>query len=110
MRQSTPAESDDGAAGFSFPAVRGKRVTAAFDGGVLLLAPVERAMEICQRRIAARIEASKLGMDIRYVVTSLIERSAEYIYYTPSCPRGQAENLIKLHKTRRASGRTSYQM
>ena len=61
----------------------------------------------CQRRVVARIEASTLGMDIRYVVTSLTEGSAEHIYDTLYCARGQAENLIKLHKTQLASDRTS---
>jgi len=61
----------------------------------------------CQRRVAARIEASMLGMDIRYVVTSLAGGSAEHIYDTLYCARGQAENLIKMHKTQLASDRTS---
>jgi hypothetical protein len=61
----------------------------------------------CQRRVVARIEASTLGMDIRYVVTSLAEGSAEHIYDTLYCARGQAENLIKQHKTQLASDRTS---
>jgi hypothetical protein len=61
----------------------------------------------CRRRVAARIEASTMGMDIRYVVTSLTEGSAEYIHDTLYCARGQAENLIKLHKTQLASDRTS---
>ena len=56
MPQVTPAESDDNAASFSFPAVERKKITAAFDGGrltsdggVLLLAQAERAMGICAR-------------------------------------------------------------
>ncbi|EJU09354.1 transposase of ISsp1 [Sphingomonas sp. LH128] len=61
----------------------------------------------CQRRVAARIEASTLGMDIRYVVTSLTGGSAEYIYDTLYCARGQAENLIKMHKSQLSSDRTS---
>ena len=61
----------------------------------------------CQRRVVARIEASTLGMDIRTVVTSLAAGSAEHIYDTLYCARGQAENLIKLHKTQLASDRTS---
>ena len=61
----------------------------------------------CQRRVAARIEASTLGMDIRYVVTSLTAGSAEHIYDTLYCARGQAENLIKLHKSQLSSDRTS---
>jgi hypothetical protein len=60
-----------------------------------------------QCRVVARIEASTLGMDIRYVVTSLAEGSAEHIYDTLYCARGQAENLIKRHKTQLASDRTS---
>jgi hypothetical protein len=46
-------------------------------------------------------------MDIRYVVTSLTEGSPEHIYDTLYCARGQAENLIKRHKTQLASDRTS---
>ena len=61
----------------------------------------------CRRRVAARIEASTMGMDIRYVVTSLAEGSAEHIYDTLYCARGRAENLIKLHKAQLASDRTS---
>ena len=61
----------------------------------------------CQRRVAARIEASTLGMDIRYVVTSLTKGSAEHIYDTLYCARGRAENLIKMHKAQLASDRTS---
>ena len=60
-----------------------------------------------QRRVAARIEASTLGLDIRYVVTNLEFGSAEWLYDTLYCARGQAENLIKLHKTQLASDRTS---
>jgi len=59
------------------------------------------------RRACARIEATSLGLDIRYVVTSLAAGSAEYIYDTLYCARGQAENLIKMHKGQLASDRTS---
>jgi hypothetical protein len=59
------------------------------------------------RRVVARIEASTLGLDIRFVVTSLGDGSAERIYDTLYCARGQAENLIKLHKTQLKSDRTS---
>jgi hypothetical protein len=61
----------------------------------------------CERRVAARIEASTLGLDIRYVVTNLSHGSAAWLYDTIYCARGQAENLIKLHKTQLASDRTS---
>jgi len=61
----------------------------------------------CARRVAARIEATTNGLDIRYVVTNLPRGSAEWLYDTLYCARGQAENLIKLHKTQLASDRTS---
>jgi hypothetical protein len=59
-----------------------------------------------QRRVVARLEASALGLDPRYVVTTLAE-PAKHLYETTYCDRGQAENLIKLHKTQLASDRTS---
>ena len=71
------------------------------------------------RRVIARIEASmhpdptpdqpdtmRQEIDIRYVVTSL-EGDAERLYEGVYCQRGQAENLIKLHKAQLASDRTS---
>ena len=71
------------------------------------------------RRIIARIEASmqpdptpekpdamRQEIDIRYVVTSL-DGDAERLYEGVYCQRGQAENLIKLHKAQLASDRTS---
>ena len=60
-----------------------------------------------ERRACARIEATTRGLDIRYVVTSLAAGSPEHVYETLYCARGQAENLIKLHKTQLASDRTS---
>ncbi|AOF97416.1 IS1380 family transposase [Sphingobium sp. RAC03] len=60
-----------------------------------------------KRRVVARIEASTMGLDIRFVVTSIELGSAEHIYDTLYCARGQAENLIKLHKTQLKSDRTS---
>jgi hypothetical protein len=61
----------------------------------------------CQRRVAVRIEATQKGLDIRYVVTNLAGGSAEWLYETLYCARGQMENFIKLHKTQLASDRTS---
>ncbi len=60
-----------------------------------------------ERRTCARIEASTLGLDIRFVVTNLADGSAERIYAVIYCARGQAENLIKMHKSQLASDRTS---
>jgi Transposase DDE domain group 1 len=59
------------------------------------------------RRVCARIEATTKGLDIRFVVTSRAEGTAQHIYETLYCARGQAENLIKLHKSQLASDRTS---
>ncbi len=61
----------------------------------------------CKRRVSARIEATTMGLDIRCVVTNLRAGSAEWLYDTLYCARGQAENLIKLHKGQLASDRTS---
>ena len=51
--------------------------------------------------------ATRLGLNIRFVVTNLDHGSAEWLYETLYCARGQAENLIKLHKAQLASDRTS---
>ena len=59
------------------------------------------------RRVAARIEATRLGLDIRFVVTNIATGTAEWLYAGLYCERGQAENLIKLHKAQLASDRTS---
>jgi hypothetical protein len=61
----------------------------------------------CQRRVGARIEAGCNGLDIRYVVTNIARGSAEWLYDVLYCQRGQAENLIKLHKSQLSSDRTS---
>jgi hypothetical protein len=61
----------------------------------------------CQRRVAARIEATPKGLDIRYVVTNLAGGGAEWLYEAMYCARGQMENFIKLHKTQLHSDRTS---
>jgi hypothetical protein len=71
------------------------------------------------RRVIARIEVSlqpdptpthpdgmRQEVDVRYVVTSL-QGDAERLYEGVYCQRGQAENLIKLHKAQLASDRTS---
>lgn len=60
-----------------------------------------------ERRACARIEATTMGLDIRFVVTNLGNGSAEHIYDVIYCARGQAENLIKMHKSQLASDRTS---
>lgn len=47
-----------------------------------------------ERRAVARIEATRLGLDIRFVVTNIEQGSPEWIYDAFYCARGQAENLI----------------
>ncbi len=60
------------------------------------------------RRVIARIEATgTYGMDVRYIVTSLAGSTPERLYEKDYCARGQAENLIKLHRTQLKSDRTS---
>ena len=61
-----------------------------------------------ERRVVARLEASTRGFDARYIVTSL-EGDPRRLYEDVYCARGQAENLIKLHKGQLASDRTSCQ-
>lgn len=60
-----------------------------------------------ERRAIARVEATRLGLDIRFVVTNLAHGSPAWVYDSLYCARGQAENLIKLHKTQLCSDRTS---
>ena len=60
----------------------------------------------CERRVMARIEATRLGLDIRFVVTNLTGTSPRVVYESLYCARGQAENWIKFHKARLASDRT----
>src|SRR5271166_2656986 len=60
-----------------------------------------------RRRIVARIEATYQGLDTRYVVTNISHCGAQWLYDSLYCARGQAENLIKRHKSQLASDRTS---
>ena len=58
------------------------------------------------RRVIARIEASAMGADARFVVTNLTGRS-KHLYEKVYCRRGAMENLIKEHKLYTKSDRTS---
>lgn len=60
-----------------------------------------------QRRVCAGVEATTRSLDIRFVVTNLDKGSAAHVYDVIYCPRVQAENLIKMHKSQLASDRTS---
>ncbi len=59
------------------------------------------------RRVAARIEATRKGLDVRYVVTNITHGTPAWLYDDLYCARGQAENLIKRQKSQLASDRTS---
>jgi hypothetical protein len=59
------------------------------------------------RRVVARIEATRKGLDVRYVVTNITYGTPTWLYDGLYCARGQAENLIKRHKSQLASDRTS---
>ena len=48
----------------------------------------------CQRRVAARIEATPKGLDIRYIVTNLAGGGAEWLYETLYCARGRVRFYI----------------
>lgn len=59
------------------------------------------------RRVVARIEATRKGLDVRYVVTNIAHCAPQWLYDSLYCARGQAENHIKWHKNQLASDRTS---
>lgn len=61
----------------------------------------------CPRRVVARIEATRKGLDVRYVVTNIAHCAPQWLYDSLYCARGQAENHIKWHKSQLASDRTS---
>ena len=59
-----------------------------------------------ERRIIARVEATAMGADVRFIVTNLTGRS-KHLYEKCYCARGRMENLIKEHKLYTKSDRTS---
>ena len=59
-----------------------------------------------ERRIVARVEATTLGVDTRFIVTDL-DAGAKYLYETVYCGRANAELMIKEHKCFLKSSRTS---
>src|SRR5437764_549294 len=70
----------------------------------MTLRPLARSPCCCDR---ARPRRGARYAAICDVVTSLMHGSAEWVYASLYCARGQAENLIKLHKSQLASDRTS---
>ncbi len=59
-----------------------------------------------ERRVIARVEATELGTDVRYIVSNL-EGRGKHLYEKVYCVRGRMENLIKEHKLYTRSDRTS---
>jgi hypothetical protein len=59
-----------------------------------------------ERRVIARVEATAMGADVRFIVTNLTGRS-KHLYEKLYCARGRMENLIKEHKLYTKSDRTS---
>lgn len=59
------------------------------------------------RRVVARVEATTLGTDTRFVVTDLESAGAKMLYEEVYCARGNAELMIKEHKCFLKSSRTS---
>lgn len=57
-------------------------------------------------RVIARVEATELGTDVRFVVTNLAGR-AKHLYQRVYCVRGRMENLIKDLKLYTRSDKTS---
>ena len=58
-------------------------------------------------KIVAKVEYSKKGTNVRFVVTNLTEPDPATIYKQIYCGRGQMENYIKDHKRSLKSDRTS---
>ena len=59
------------------------------------------------RRVIARVEATILGSDVRFIVTNIAGSRAKHLYEKVYCARGRMENLIKEHKLYLRSDRTS---
>ena len=60
-----------------------------------------------KRHVVCRIKSSSLGTDVRYIVTSLKNSSAKYLYEAVYCDRGNCENYIKDMKLGTISDRSS---
>jgi transposase, IS30 family len=58
-----------------------------------------------ERLVIARVEASRQGTDVRFIVTNLSGRG-KHLYEKVYCARGRMENLIKEHKLYPKSDRT----
>lgn len=63
----------------------------------------------CARRVICRVQVSKMGSDIRYIVTDFQTEGARYLYEEAYCGRGEAELFIKEHKLGLQSDRSPCQ-
>jgi hypothetical protein len=59
------------------------------------------------RRVVCRVLVGPLGMDTRYIVTSYERADGQYLYENVYSDRGNAERMIKDHKTDLGSDRCS---
>jgi Transposase DDE domain group 1 len=101
-----PTADDDAFLPFSLPSIGQKKVTAAFDGGrissdggVILLAGADKRLGL--------IDALAAIIPDHRVVTNITHCHAQWLYDSLYCARGEAENMIKRHKSQLASDRTS---
>ena len=71
----------------------------------------QRVFHELVRRVITRLEYGSQGTNPRFIVTNIhaANGGARFLYEDVYCLRGQAENLIKLHKTQLSSDRTSCQ-
>jgi hypothetical protein len=53
--------------------------------------------------VVGRIEATRKRLDVRYVVINIAYGTPAWLYDDLDCAAGQAENLIKQHKSQLAS-------
>jgi hypothetical protein len=68
---------------------------------------IEPGKLFCHGRANPKCDSPGKGADVRYVVTNIKGGGARHLYERVYCARGQAENLIKRHKSQLASDRTS---
>jgi hypothetical protein len=60
-----------------------------------------------QQCVVVKVEVNSMGTNIRYIVTDMWDYRATHLYETGYCARGNAELMIKNHKTYMKSDRTS---
>lgn len=59
------------------------------------------------RRVIIKVEVSSDGLNVRYIVTDMVNAKAQVLYQQVYCARGKAELFIKEHKLYLKSDRTS---